>query len=156
MPLPCPNTHDPTLSPSWRRTALLYPAPGLMWSSSTTQIRAGKSLIHILNVPPHPPPAHYCSIHMSRYLTVEKEVKPGEVLLIEKPYSSILLPEYYTTHCQVFQLTLHPAHLSSNYPVPPSCSSTLVPNVGYTAHVQTCYQRVAAPMPCWSCSKVKH
>ena len=53
-----------------------------------------------------------------RYLTVDREVKPGEILLIEKPYSSILLPEFYTTHCQ------------------------------------TCYQRVAAPMPCWSCSKV--
>jgi len=35
-----------------------------------------------------------------RYLVVDKDVGPGEVLLIEKPYSSILLPEYYTTHCQ--------------------------------------------------------
>jgi len=54
-----------------------------------------------------------------RYLTVEREVRPGELLLLEKPYSSILLPEFYPTHCQ------------------------------------TCYQRVAAPMPCWSCSKVR-
>eukprot|EP00092_Neocalanus_flemingeri_P020363 GFUD01022061.1.p1 GENE.GFUD01022061.1~~GFUD01022061.1.p1 ORF type:complete len:706 (-),score=132.76 GFUD01022061.1:307-2382(-) len=35
-----------------------------------------------------------------RYLVVEKDVGPGEILLIEKPYSSILLPEFYTTHCQ--------------------------------------------------------
>lgn len=35
-----------------------------------------------------------------RYLVTEKDVAPGEVLLIEKPYSSILLPEYYSTHCQ--------------------------------------------------------
>jgi len=35
-----------------------------------------------------------------RYLVVDKDVKPGEILLIEKPYSSILLPEYYSTHCQ--------------------------------------------------------
>jgi len=35
-----------------------------------------------------------------RYLVVEKDVKPGEILLVEKPYSSILLPEYYNTHCQ--------------------------------------------------------
>jgi len=54
-----------------------------------------------------------------RYLVVEKAVPPGEVLLIEKPYSSILLPEYYSSHCQ------------------------------------TCYQKVAAPMPCWCCSKVR-
>ena len=34
---------------------------------------------------------------------------PGEVLLIEKPYSSILLPEYYSSHCQTcFQRVLAP------------------------------------------------
>jgi len=54
-----------------------------------------------------------------RYLTVTNDVKPGEVLLVEKPYSSILLPEYYSSHCQ------------------------------------TCAQRIAAPMPCWCCSKAR-
>ena len=35
-----------------------------------------------------------------RYLVAEKDVGPGEMLLVEKPYSSILLPEYYSSHCQ--------------------------------------------------------
>ena len=44
-----------------------------------------------------------------RYLVADKDVGPGEVLLIEKPYSSILLPEYYSTHCQTcFQRVLAP------------------------------------------------
>ena len=44
-----------------------------------------------------------------RYLVADRDVGPGEVLLIEKPYSSILLPEYYSTHCQTcFQRVLAP------------------------------------------------
>jgi len=44
-----------------------------------------------------------------RYLVADKDVAPGEILLVEKPYSSILLPEYYSTHCQTcFQRVLAP------------------------------------------------
>merc|ERR1719221_277265 len=35
-----------------------------------------------------------------RYLVAENDISPGEMLLVEKPYSSILLPEYYSSHCQ--------------------------------------------------------
>ena len=35
-----------------------------------------------------------------RYLVAEKDVGPGEMLLVEKPYSSVLLPEFYSSHCQ--------------------------------------------------------
>ena len=44
-----------------------------------------------------------------RYLVADKDVAPGEILLVEKPYSSILLPEYYISHCQTcFQRVLAP------------------------------------------------
>lgn len=35
-----------------------------------------------------------------RFLVASEDIKPGEILIIETPYSSILLPEYYGTHCQ--------------------------------------------------------
>ncbi|XP_023333559.1 SET and MYND domain-containing protein 4 [Eurytemora carolleeae] len=35
-----------------------------------------------------------------RFLVVNRDVKPGEILLVEKPYSSILLPDFYSSHCQ--------------------------------------------------------
>lgn len=35
-----------------------------------------------------------------RYLVATRDIPPGEVVIVETPYSSILLPEYYSTHCQ--------------------------------------------------------
>ena len=35
-----------------------------------------------------------------RMLVANEDIKPGEILIIETPYSAILLPEYYATHCQ--------------------------------------------------------
>ena len=33
-------------------------------------------------------------------LTVLFSFLAGEIIIVETPYSSILLPEYYNTHCQ--------------------------------------------------------
>jgi len=35
-----------------------------------------------------------------RYLVATQDIPPGELLVTEIPYSSILLPEYYNSHCQ--------------------------------------------------------
>ena len=35
-----------------------------------------------------------------RFLVATQDIPPGELLITEIPYSSILLPEYYNTHCQ--------------------------------------------------------
>ena len=35
-----------------------------------------------------------------RQLVATEDIQPGEIVIVETPYSSILLPEYYNTHCQ--------------------------------------------------------
>ena len=35
-----------------------------------------------------------------RHLVATQDIYPGEILISESPYSSILLPEYFDTHCQ--------------------------------------------------------
>ena len=35
-----------------------------------------------------------------RFLVATQDIPPGELLITEIPYSSILLPEYFNTHCQ--------------------------------------------------------
>ena len=35
-----------------------------------------------------------------RYLVAKCDIKPGEIILVEKPYASVLLPEYRWSHCQ--------------------------------------------------------
>ena len=35
-----------------------------------------------------------------RYLVAKCDVKPGEVVLVERPYASVLLPDYRWSHCQ--------------------------------------------------------
>jgi len=51
-----------------------------------------------------------------RYLVVDRDVAPGEILMVEKPYSCILLPEYYNSHCQTCYQKL-------NAPMPCWCCS---------------------------------
>lgn len=44
-----------------------------------------------------------------RHLVAAEDISPGEILIVENPYSSILLPEYYSTHCQTcFHRTIAP------------------------------------------------
>ena len=38
------------------------------------------------------------SAERGRHLVAEEDILPGETLITETPYSSILLPEYYSTH----------------------------------------------------------
>lgn len=35
-----------------------------------------------------------------RFATANRDIQAGEVLLVEKPYSGVLLAEYAKTHCQ--------------------------------------------------------
>ena len=35
-----------------------------------------------------------------RLLVATEDIPPGEIIIVETPYSSILLPEYYQSHCQ--------------------------------------------------------
>jgi len=35
-----------------------------------------------------------------RLLIAKEDIPPGEILIVETPYSSIVLPEYYNSHCQ--------------------------------------------------------
>ena len=35
-----------------------------------------------------------------RLLVAKEDILPGEIVIVETPYSSIVLPEYYGTHCQ--------------------------------------------------------
>lgn len=35
-----------------------------------------------------------------RFATATKDIEPGEILLVEKPHSGVLLAEYSSTHCQ--------------------------------------------------------
>lgn len=35
-----------------------------------------------------------------RYATATKNIEPGEVVLVEKSHSGVLLAEYSSTHCQ--------------------------------------------------------
>lgn len=39
------------------------------------------------------------SKEMGRYIVADCDVKPGEILIVENPYASILMPEFYATHC---------------------------------------------------------
>ncbi|ESO83273.1 hypothetical protein LOTGIDRAFT_169490 [Lottia gigantea] len=34
-----------------------------------------------------------------RYLTTNREIEVGDTLIVEKPFSSVLLPDHYKTHC---------------------------------------------------------
>eukprot|EP00095_Tigriopus_kingsejongensis_P007491 maker-scaffold580_size130538-snap-gene-0.31 protein:Tk07491 transcript:maker-scaffold580_size130538-snap-gene-0.31-mRNA-1 annotation:"set and mynd domain-containing protein 4-like" len=44
-----------------------------------------------------------------RHLIATEDISPGEILMVENPYSSILLPEFYSTHCQTcFHRTIAP------------------------------------------------
>lgn len=35
-----------------------------------------------------------------RYATATRDIDPGDILLVERPHSGVLLAEYSTTHCQ--------------------------------------------------------
>ena len=59
-----------------------------------------------------------------RYLVANRDIKPGEVILVEKPYASVLLPDRYSTHCHhCFSRCLAPVPCS-NCPVARYCSPT--------------------------------
>ena len=34
-----------------------------------------------------------------RYIVAKRDIKPGEVILVERPYASVLVPEYRWSHC---------------------------------------------------------
>ncbi|XP_065216551.1 SET and MYND domain-containing protein 4-like [Planococcus citri] len=39
------------------------------------------------------------SVEMGRHFVATEDIEPGEILVVEKPYASILLPESYLSHC---------------------------------------------------------
>ena len=45
----------------------------------------------------------HCEVAFSpdggRYIVAKRDIKPGEVILLERPYASVLLPEYRWSHC---------------------------------------------------------
>ena len=43
---------------------------------------------------------YYGLFFRGRLLVATEDIPPGEIIIVETPYSSILLPEYYQSHCQ--------------------------------------------------------
>lgn len=50
---------------------------------------------------------------MGRYCVAKQNIKPGDILVKEDPYSAVLLAEYATTHC--FQCFKRYAHFIEYY-----------------------------------------
>ena len=42
-----------------------------------------------------------CHIHVCSFCSLKADgnIKAGDVLIVEKPYASVLLPDYYQSHC---------------------------------------------------------
>ncbi|GLG94637.1 Uncharacterized protein GBIM_01812 [Gryllus bimaculatus] len=38
---------------------------------------------------------------MGRYVEAAENIRPGDILLVERPYASVLLPEFHSSHCSL-------------------------------------------------------
>ena len=76
--------------------------------------------------------------NQGRFLVADRDIKPGEVILVEKPYASILLPEQYSNHCHhCFKRCLAPL-VCRHCPIARYCSPTCRDRSWDTYHKHEC------------------
>ncbi|XP_052802210.1 SET and MYND domain-containing protein 4-like [Mya arenaria] len=73
--------------------------PGVSYSSNPVLVQAS-SAVHM----------EFTS-EKGRYLTATCDIEPGDTLIVERPYTSMLLPEHYPTHC-------HHCYVKLTHPYP--------------------------------------
>ncbi|KAL4224683.1 hypothetical protein ACF0H5_015380 [Mactra antiquata] len=61
--------------------------PTVSYSYSNTILQASSAVCHQYNT------------EKGRFLVACKKIKPGDTLIVEKPFAAVLLPEHYDTHC---------------------------------------------------------
>lgn len=86
-----------------------------------------------------------CDVHYEpargRFIAATRDILPGEVLLVEKPYAAIVLAEHYTNHCyHCFSYTLAPSFVC------PSCSLVLYCSEKCQVLSQDTYHKFECPI----------
>ncbi len=77
------------------------------------------------------------------------------IFFSEEPFSSVLLPEHYSTHCQQCFVCFINELLYFIFFSEEPFSSVLLPE-HYSTHCHQCYMRFAAPLPCKKCTQPRY
>ncbi|KAL1131590.1 hypothetical protein AAG570_011204 [Ranatra chinensis] len=78
------------------------------------------------------------SSEMGRHIVATRDIEPGDVLAIERPYVSVLLPNSYTTHCFNCKTRCHSLIPCKTCTRVFFCSSDCLTSCSHTSHKVEC------------------